>query len=138
MHVLSLDKPCQTSYIIKIYDLILGPPEKPINVVIHEKTQNSITVGWKAGLNGGYPQHFKVFYREKGKKIWKESQDSISGLKTGESINYTISDLYAANEYEITVVAINQFMGRTVSQAAVQMVIFGGKVPVLLSSASHI
>ena len=115
------------SYYIIMSAVILGSPEKPMEVTIVSKNQNSITVGWKAGLNGGSEQHFKILYREKGQGIWKESQDSVTGLKTGESANYTVKELDAAKEYEITVVAINQFNGRSESQADVQTVITEGK-----------
>ena len=99
-----------------------------MNVTVVAKTHYSITIGWIAGLNGGSEQHFKVRYREKNQENWKESQESITGLKTGESINYTINGLDAEREYEITVVAINQFIGRSESQADVQTLVTKGKV----------
>ena len=99
-----------------------------MNITILAKKHNSITVGWMAGLNGGSEQLFKVLYREKSQKIWKESQDSISGLRVGESMNYTISGLDAGKEYEITVVSINKFQGRSQSQADVQTFVTEGKV----------
>ena len=101
---------------------ILGVPETPVNVAILAKSQNSITVGWEAGLNGGSEQHFKILYREKGKINFQESSDSISCLKTGESTNYTIHGLNAKTEYEVIVVAINQFRNKSQSKAAVQFV----------------
>ena len=106
----------------------LGPPEKPIDIAILAKTHNSITVGWTAGLNGGSEQHFKVLYKEKGQENWKESQDSISGLNTGKSNNYSINGLDAEKEYKITVMAINQFQGRSESLADVQTVFTEGTV----------
>ena len=108
--------------------VILGPPEKPINITILAKTHNSIIVGWTAGLDGGSEQQFIVLYKEKGQKNWKESQYSISGLNIGESINYSINGLDAEKEYEITVMAINQFQGRSESLADVQTVFTEGKV----------
>ena len=97
---------------------ILGRPETPVNVAILAKSHNSITVGWEVGLNGGSKQHFKILYREKGQINFQENSGSIFGLKTGESINYTIHGLYAKKEYEIIVVAINQFRNNSQSKAA--------------------
>ena len=108
--------------------VILGPPEKPLNITILAKTHNSVIVGWTAGLNGGSEQQFKVLYKEKGQENWKESQDSIRGLGTGESINYSINGLDAEKEYEITVMAINQFQGNSESIADAQTVVTEGKV----------
>ena len=108
--------------------IILGCPEKPLNVTILAKTHNSITIAWMAGINGGSEQEFKVRFREKSQGNWFESQESISGLKTGESINYTINGLDAQKKYEITVVAINQFKGTSESQADVQTFVTEGKV----------
>ena len=100
-HVVTIDACC-----------ILGPPDKPRHVTIVARCRNSITLGWKPGLNGGSKQHFKVLYREKGKDAYQKSQDNITNLKFGQRINYTIYGLYA-NEYEITAVAINQFGNRS-------------------------
>ena len=97
-----------------------------MNIAILEKSHNSITISWEAGLNGGSEQHFKVLYRIKGNENYQESQHSITGLKTGQSINYTIHGLYAKEEYEIMVVAINQFRNGSQSAAAVQTVITEG------------
>ena len=108
--------------------VILGPPEKPGGITILAKTHNSITVGWTAGLNGGSEQQFKVLYKENNQKNWNKSQDSISGIKTGKNINYTINGLHAGKEYEITVMAINQFQDRSESQADIQIVFTEGKV----------
>ena len=108
--------------------IILGSPEKPINITVLSKTHNSITVGWTAGVNGGSEQQYKVLYREKGQDNWEECQDSISGLKAGETINYTINGLNADKEYEITVVVINQFPGWSESDAEVLTVLTECKV----------
>ena len=54
--------------------------------------------------------------------------DRITGLKTGETINYTINGLVAEKEYEVTVVAINEFKGRSESQAEFQTVKTEGKI----------
>ena len=108
--------------------VILGPPERPLNVCILAKSHTSITIGWQAGLNGGSEQHFKILYREKGAKHYQESHDRISGLKTGQSINYTIHELYAKTEYEIIVVAINQFRNKSQTKAAAQFVITEGRI----------
>ena len=108
--------------------VILGPPEKPLNVVILAKSHTSITVGWKAGLNGGYEQHFKILYREKGTKNYQKSHNRISGLKTGQSINYTIHELYAKTEHEVIVVAINQFNNKSQTKAAAQFVTTEGRI----------
>ena len=108
--------------------VILGPPGKPMDVTVLGKTQSSITVGWKAGLNGGSEQHFKVIYQEKGQGNWKESKESINGLKTGESTNHTVSGLDGGKEYKITVVAINGFKGRSESQAEMHTVKTEGKL----------
>ena len=111
-----------------MFAVIEGPPEKPINITILSKTHNSITVGWTAGLNGGSEQQFKILYKENGQENWKENQDSISGIKTGKSINYSITGLDAEKEYKITVMAINQFQGRSESLADAQAVFTEGKV----------
>ena len=108
--------------------VVLRPPEKPIDITILSKTHNSITLGWTAGLNGGSEQKFKVLYKEKGQEIWKESQHSISDLKTGRRINYSINGLEGEKEYKITVMAINQFQGRSESLADVQTVFTEGNV----------
>ena len=63
-----------------------------MNIAIVEKSHNSITISWEAGLNGGSEQHFKVLYRIKGNENYQESQDSITGLKAGQNINYTIHE----------------------------------------------
>ena len=105
---------------------ILGPPEKPINVAVLAKFHNSITVGWEAGLNGGSEQHFKIFYREKGQKSYQESQD-ITGLKSGQCVNYTINGLQPKKEYEIKIVSINKFRGQSQSEAAMLVVATEGK-----------
>ena len=94
-----------------------------MTITILAKTHNTITVGWTAGLNGGSEQQFKVLYREKGQENWKEYQDSISGIKAGETINCTINGLDAEKVYEITVVAINQFPGWSKSDAEVLTVL---------------
>ena len=99
-----------------------------MNVTILAKTHNSITVGWKAGLNGGSDQVFKVLCREKGQENWEGYQDSISGIKAGKTINYTINGLDTENEYEITVVALNQFPGCSESDAEVLTVLTECKV----------
>ena len=91
------------------------------------ETHNSITISWEAGLNGGFEQHFKILYREKGKENYKESHDIMTGLKTGESMNYKIYGLDAKKEYQIKVVAINQFNDTSESPAAVKTVITKGK-----------
>ena len=108
--------------------VILGPPERPLNVVILAKSNTSITIGWKAGLNGGSEQHFKILYREKGTKNYQESHGRISGLKTGQSINYTIHELYAKTKYEIIVVAINQFKNNSQTKAASEFVTTEGRI----------
>ena len=118
--------------------MLLGPPEKPINVTILGKTHKSITIRWKVGLNGGSPQHFKVLYREKGKENLQESQNNITAIKTGEGVNYTIHGLNAKTEYEITVVAINKFKGRSQSEAVVHTVTTEGKTSVALQSTDHL
>ena len=105
---------------------ILGPPEKPKNAVFLAKSHNSITVGWEAGLNGGSEQKFKVLYRETGQENYQECMDSIDGLKTGQRINYTIDDLHPRKEYDIKIIAINNFMGGSTSQPAVLTVITEG------------
>ena len=89
--------------------LILGQPESPMSIAVLAKSHNSITVSWKAGLNGGSEQHFKVLYRKKGQKNYQESLDSITGLETGQTINNTIYGLDANTQYEIAVAAINTF-----------------------------
>ena len=89
--------------------IILGPPAKPMNVSILAKSSNSITVSWKAGLNGGSEQYFKILYREKSKTSYQKVGDNITGLKTGQEIHYTIQGLDEKKDYKITVVAINQF-----------------------------
>ena len=99
-----------------------------LNITILAKTHNSIIVGWTAGPNGGSEQQFRVLYKEIGQENWKESQDSISGIITGKSINYSINGLDAEKEYKITVMAINQFQGRSESLADVQTVFTEGKV----------
>ena len=104
-----------------------GPPEKPMKIAIVDKTHNSIMISWEAGLNGGSEQYFKVLYRVKGRKTYQESQDSITGLKTGQSINYTIHGLAAKEEYEIIVIAINQFRNSSQSPSDVQTVTTKGK-----------
>ena len=111
-----------------------------LHVDILAKTQNSITVGWNMGINDDYTGHFKVLYREKSKKYWQESQDIITSLKAGQSINYTVYGLYAKKEYEITVVAVNQFNSSCESSAAVQTVITEGKTswPTGTVSCDHI
>ena len=108
--------------------VILGPPEKPVNVAILAKSHTSITIAWEAGFNGGSEQHFKILYREKGERNYQESHDSITGLKTGQSINYTIHELYAKTEYEIIVVAINQFKNKSQTKAAAKFAITGGMI----------
>ena len=110
--------------------VILGPPEKPMNISILAKSHSSITIGWKAGLNGGSEQHFKILYREKGKIKYQASHDSITGLKTGQSINYTIHELYAKTEYEVIVVAINQYRNQSQSKAAAQFVTTEGRISI--------
>ena len=107
---------------------ILGQPEKPRNVAILAYSLSSITVGWEAGLNGGFEQHFKVRYREKGQKKYKESLDSFTDLKTGQNINYTITELHPSKEYEISIVAINKFRGESISEAAILTGTTGGKI----------
>ena len=113
-----------------MFVVILGPPEKPKNVGILSKSHSSITIGWEAGLNGGSEQHFKVFYRQIGMTNYQESRDSITGLKTGQSINYTIHELYANTEYEIIVVAINQYQNKSQSEAAAQFVKTEGRISI--------
>ena len=107
---------------------ILGPPEKPKNVALLAKSHNSLIVSWEAGLNGGSEQHFKVHYREKGQKIYQESLDSIIGLETGQSMNYTLKGLHSKKEYEIIVVAINLFEGRSETEAPVLTVKIEGRL----------
>ena len=107
---------------------ILGPPEKPMNVAVLEKTENSITVAWKAGLNGGFEQHFKVFYRQKDQMNYQESLNNITSPKTGRSVNYTIDGLQPKKEYEINIVAINKFSGGSQSQAAMVTVTTESKI----------
>ena len=46
----------------------------------------------------------------------------------GQSINFTIRGLLVKKEYEIIVVAINHFMGRSESVAAVQIVATEGTI----------
>ena len=104
-----------------------GPPQKPRKIAIIDKTHNSITISWEAGLNGGSEQYFKVLYRVKGNKNYQESQHSIRGLKTGQSINYTIHGLVAKEEYEIIVVAINQFTNSSQSPSDIQTATTEGK-----------
>ena len=110
--------------------VFLGPPEKPMNVAILAKSHSSITIGWMAGLNGGSEQHFRILYREKGKMNYQESHNSITGVKTGQSTNYTIHELYAKTEYEIIVVAINQYRMKSQSEAAAQYVLTEGRISI--------
>ena len=121
-----MKKSTGTSYIVYLCVNILGPPEKPVNVSILAKSNNSITVGWEAGLNGGSEQHFKILYRETGKTAYQEIHESITGLRTGQSINYTIHGLDEKKEYKITVVAINQFGSS--SQTVADAVITEGRI----------
>ena len=107
---------------------ILGPPEKPRNVSILANSLSTITVGWEAGLNGGFEQHFKVLCREKGHRKYEESSDNFTGLKTGQSTNYTIEGLHPNKEYEIIVVAINKFRGESMSEAPMLTGIIKGKI----------
>ena len=100
--------------------VVLGPPEKPMKITLLARIHSSITVGWTAGLNGGSEQQFKVLYKQKGKENWNERKDSISGLRAGESMNYTINGLDAMKDYEITVVSISRFQGRSESRADIQ------------------
>ena len=100
--------------------VILGPAEKPINITLLARTHSSIRVGWTAGPNGGSEQQFKVLYKQKGKENWIESKDSISGLRAGECMNYTINGLDVMKDYKITVVSINRFQGRSESRADIQ------------------
>ena len=80
-----------------------------MNVAILAKSQNSITLSWEAGLNGGSDQLFKILYRKKGQKDYWESLDNIADLETGQSMNYTIHGLDANTQYEIIVAAMNKF-----------------------------
>ena len=79
-------------------------------------------------MTGGSEQHFKVLYREMGKRVYLESQDIITGLKTGQSTIYTVHGLEAQKKYEITVVAINKFNGRSESLSDILTVTTEGKI----------
>ena len=107
----------QIIFLVYMSSVILGP-------------QFSITVGWKAGDNGGSEQHFKILYRERSKTSYQEVDDSITGLKAGQKINYTIHGLDAKKEYKITVVAINHF--GSISQSVDDGVISEGRVLILI------
>ena len=99
-----------------------------MNVVVLSKSENHITVAWEAGFNGGFEQHFKVLYRQKGQVNFQESLNSISSHKTGQSINYTIDGLKPKKEYEIIIVAINKSSRGSQSQAAMLTVTTEGKL----------
>ena len=78
-----------------------------MNIAVLAKSENNITLAWKAGLNGGFEQHFKVFYRQRGQITYQESLNNITSPKTGRSVNYTIDGLQPKKEYEINIVVIN-------------------------------
>ena len=120
-----------------VFCCILGPPDKPRHVSVVSKSHNSITVGWEVGLNGGSEQYFKILYREKGNKAYQESRDNITGLKSGQSINYTIHGL-STNVYEITVVAINLFGNRSQSAGDMQEVITEGMTLKVKHQLNHL
>ena len=63
-----------------------------------------------------------------GKGNYMQSKDSITGLKTGQSTIYTMHGLEAQKKYEVTVVAINEFNGRSESLSATVTVTTEGKM----------
>ncbi|XP_070547362.1 cell adhesion molecule CEACAM1-like [Ptychodera flava] len=79
-----------------------GRPHPAYNVIVTNKTEDSLTFKWTPGLDGGLPQQFQLEYQE------RKTNHGYS-VRTAPTTNTTetIYGLLAMTEYCVTVVSFN-------------------------------
>lgn len=92
--------------------VLSGPPWPPIGFnVLKNKTSVSLTVSWKPNLDGGYPQHFRLAYKNSTETEYKEIPDAIPDSSDSQSerlIIYTVTGLMPSTDYSLKVRAVNR------------------------------
>ena len=86
---------------------LLVRPEPPTNFeqIRYLVTDNSFTVRWTPGLDGGYPQTFILRYMTSSESEWTEV--SIPG-QDDEPMNYTLTNLESSTEYRVKIHSRNK------------------------------
>ena len=111
-------------FLFKVWLYILGPPEQPMSIQVVSLSSTSIVISWKAGLDGGYSQHFIINYCRIG--AWKCSNITITGVEVWETVNYTIQHLQPQQKYKVQIVAVNAFHGRAENASNVVFIATNG------------
>jgi hypothetical protein len=90
-----------------LYFYVLVKPEPPSNFehLENSASEESLTVQWKPGLDGGYPQTFILRYRKASEKIWNEISIQHESENT---INYTLTGLASGTEYDVEIYSFNK------------------------------
>ncbi|XP_069796118.1 nephrin isoform X2 [Narcine bancroftii] len=81
----------------------MGPPDPPSNLMVLRVSQNSITLAWIAGFNGGVTQTFRVRYAERGSRNYL-----YADVYPPQDTTFTITGLRPGSQYNFSVNAINQ------------------------------
>ena len=87
--------------------IFTGKPDPPMNFNITSTsiTEDSITLTWRPGFNGGFQQTFVILYKTKLDTLWLNKTVYDTGRKT---MNYTLSGLSSMQEYEIEMFSKNR------------------------------
>ena len=91
---------------------LLGPPEAPRDVTVVAVAAEQANITWIVGLNGGYPQTFRVLIKEKDETVDQKFYDTGHQNPENGSLEYfIIPDLSPENEYEFVVRSRNVYNG---------------------------
>ncbi len=81
-----------------------GKPDPPFDLRVLNATYNAITLGWKAGFDGGSVQEFQVRYLEVGETEGFKYADVVPPAATV----FTVTGLKPSTQYELAVHSINR------------------------------
>ena len=91
--------------------IILGPPSVPTDVHIESVTAISANLSWKAGLDGGYPQSFRVSLHPSGSSSFsvEQSDEAITDPGHGQVVQHRVVGLQPLMDYQFKVVAKTRY-----------------------------
>lgn len=80
---------------------ITSPPEAPSNLTVLNVTEDSVTVAWAPGFDGGMKAHYRIRYREANSEHYRY-EDGIPNLH-----KLTVTGLRPNTAYLLSIMAIN-------------------------------
>lgn len=96
-------------------------PETPGNLDVIHQTENSLTVQWTAGYDGGYEQTFFIMYQQQGTETWT----TLSGPKGVRGSSDKVHQMEISGLQHSTTYNIKMFAENQINKSAETMIFIG-------------